>query len=97
MLVLALIVGTGIGVWRAVEAARPEAPTEFAYAVRVLDADQARLEVELTLNDLKHRAGKRDGYDGSRLEVPGTGGAGALGFIPYRENRSGLGDPARGR
>ena len=53
MLALALIVGTGIGVWRAVEAARPEAPTEFAYAVRVLDSAEARLEVELTLNDLK--------------------------------------------
>ena len=53
MLVLALVGGTAIGVWRAIELARPEAPTEFAYQVRVLDASQARLEVELTLSDLK--------------------------------------------
>jgi predicted metalloprotease with PDZ domain len=53
LLVLALLAGSAIGVWRAIEMRRPEAPTEFAYAVRVLDPDQARLEVTLTLSDLK--------------------------------------------
>ena len=53
LVILALIAGSAIGVWRAVEMRRPEAPTEFAYTVRVLDPDQARLEVTLTLSDLR--------------------------------------------
>lgn len=53
LIACALLGGTGIGAWRTLDAARPEAPTEFTYHVRVLDADQARLEVELTLADLR--------------------------------------------
>jgi predicted metalloprotease with PDZ domain len=52
LMALALMAGTAIGVWRAVEAARPAHPTEFKYQVRVLDPEQARLEVDLTLSDL---------------------------------------------
>jgi predicted metalloprotease with PDZ domain len=39
-------------VWRGLELRRPAPPTEFAYAVRVLDPEQARLEVLLTISDL---------------------------------------------
>ena len=53
LIVLALVAGTGVGVWRSVEARRPGPPTDFSYSVRVLDASQARLEVLLSLDDLK--------------------------------------------
>ncbi|RKZ15838.1 hypothetical protein DRQ53_07955 [bacterium] len=56
MLGLALVCGTAIGVWRALEAGQPESPTAFAYRIRVLDAAQARLEVELTVDELKRGA-----------------------------------------
>ena len=58
MVALALVAGSAVGAWRTVEMSRPEAPTEFAYAVRVLDPDQARLEVTLTISDLD--AGRLD-------------------------------------
>jgi predicted metalloprotease with PDZ domain len=53
LIFLALIAGTAIGVWRSVEARRPEPPTDFSYSVRVLDASGARLEVLLSLEGLK--------------------------------------------
>lgn len=58
MVGLALLAGSAIGAWRVLDARQPEAPTEFAYTVRVLDAEQARLEVELEISDL--RAGTLD-------------------------------------
>jgi hypothetical protein len=53
LLAIALMVGGAVGVWRAIELGRPEAPTEFEYAVRVLDADEGRLEVVLLVRNLE--------------------------------------------
>jgi predicted metalloprotease with PDZ domain len=53
LITLALVVGSGIGVWRSFEARGLEPPKDFVYSVRVLDADQARIEVLLSIDDLK--------------------------------------------